>query len=52
MITTPPETSSTSLNAEVIIDLNNEDINEGIDLEENSLFGLEEDDDEQGRGGT
>ena len=47
MVTTPPETSSTSPNAEIIIDLDNEDINEGIDLEEHSLFGLE-DEDEQG----
>ena len=40
MITTPPETF-TSLNSEIIIDLNDEDINEGIDLEGHSPLGLE-----------
>jgi len=57
MITTPPETSSASPNAEIIIDLDNEDINEGMDLEGHSpesplALGLEEyaefEDDEQG----
>ena len=44
MITTPPETSSASPNAEIIIiDLDNEDINhdEGINLEGHSPLGLE-----------
>ena len=40
MITTPLETS-TSPNSEIIIDLDDEDINEGIDLEEHSPLGLE-----------
>src|ERR1700678_49667 len=48
---TPPETSSASPNAEIIIiDLDNDDINEGINLEGHSPLGLEgyEDEDEQG----
>ena len=40
MITITPETS-TSPNSEIIIDLDDEDINEGIDLEGHSPLGLE-----------